>query len=84
VDGSGTEDELRPTTELLAERPASSLPPLLKRAELMLSAPKRSLLASEPAKPSPLGSLSGLPEASLAAIVRRPRLPAVPPMRSAV
>ena len=84
VEGSGTAATLTAEVELPKEGRAP-LEPLLaesrpKSAELMPSVPKRPLGISEPAKARPLACSSGLPEASLASIVTRPGLPAIPPI----
>ncbi len=61
VDGSGTDDGLPPTTELLGDRDDSSMPaPLLMLAEVMPSAPKGPLGVSELGTAPPASSCMGI------------------------
>ena len=84
VEGSGTDDGLPLPSELLGDRDTSSEPPpLFMPTKPIPPAPNGPLGAGEPPKANPPNWPSGLPEASLAAIVTRPALPAVPPIRSA-
>ena len=83
AEGSGTDDGLPLPSELLGDRDASSEPPpLFMPTKPIPPAPNGPLGASEPPNANPPNWPNGLPEASLAAIVTRPALPAVPPMTS--